>query len=228
MAASLWPVLYRLCELLPLKKQLEAAIRSDEALTAIRLRSQLNSMCAAVHIELSGWRPAIPPSTASTREVDTLIKVATERKRLESIMNSAKAYQHSAFVYLYRTIHGHPRGDTAVQHHAHLSLLHCEAAVRNGGPMGSLLWPLFVAACETSNPNHHELAERTFASINKRQGMKNIAQSWDIVQSIWQDAGTDVKIEVDGGLLRAGNGLGEHADVDGGIWQVRGNNVVLG
>ncbi|KAM7216879.1 Fungal specific transcription factor domain containing protein [Rhypophila decipiens] len=111
-----------------------------------------------------------------------------ERGRIHSILHNALAYRHSALVYLYRTIYAHRRSHQAVQTHAHLSLMHCVATVCHAGPMGALLWPLFVAACEAVSPEDRELAGRAFAATRKRQGMMNIERAWDIVQEVWRRA----------------------------------------
>lgn len=111
-----------------------------------------------------------------------------ERGRIHSILHNALAYRHSALVYLYRTIYAHRRSHTAVQTHAHLSLMHCVATVCHAGPMGALLWPLFVAACEAVSLEDRELAGRAFAATRKRQGMMNIERAWDIVQEVWRRA----------------------------------------
>ncbi|KAM7208522.1 Fungal specific transcription factor domain containing protein [Naviculisporaceae sp. PSN 640] len=113
-----------------------------------------------------------------------------ERGRIHSILHNALAYRHSALVYLYRTIYAHRRSHPAVQTHAHLSLMHCVATVCHAGPMGALLWPLFVAACEAVSPEDRELAKRAFTATRKRQGMMNIERAWDIVQEVWRRADT--------------------------------------
>ena len=107
-----------------------------------------------------------------------------ERGRIQSILNNALAYRHSAFVYLYRTIRDYPRSHPLVQRHAHLSLTHCIGTVSHEGPMSALLWPLFVAACEATSMVDRELARQTFVAIDKRQGMTNIERAWCIVQEV--------------------------------------------
>jgi hypothetical protein len=111
-----------------------------------------------------------------------------ERRRVHSILHNALAYRHSAFVYLYRTVHARGRSHALVQNHAHLALAHCVATVSHAGPMSALLWPLFVAACEAVGPDDRELAERAFDAIARRQGMMNIERAWDIVKEVWRRA----------------------------------------
>lgn len=109
-------------------------------------------------------------------------------KRLQSILHTALAYKHSALVYLYRTVHELERSHEAVQRHARASLRHCAGTVSAKGPMGALLWPLFVAACEAVAGEDRELARLTFAGVERRQGMMNIERAWEIVREVWRRA----------------------------------------
>ncbi len=117
-------------------------------------------------------------------------------RRLHSILHNALAYKHSALVYLYRTVHELERAHVDVQRHARAALHHCAGTVSAGGPMGALLWPLFVAACEAVADEDRALARQTFAGVEKGQGMMNIERAWEIVQEVWRradevDAGHD-------------------------------------
>lgn len=96
------------------------------------------------------------------------------------------AYRHSCFVYLYHTIYGHPRTHSSVQTHAHTALSHCLQTCSYAGPMGALLWPLFVASCEAVTEQDRQLASDAFKLVEKRQGMVNIKWAWDIVQEVWR------------------------------------------
>lgn len=111
-----------------------------------------------------------------------------EQARLLSALNNALAYRHSGLVYLYRTIHGHSRGYHLVQKHAHISLTHCVATVSYRGPMGALLWPLFVASCEAISESDRGMARTAFKAIERRQGMTNISRAWNLVQEVWRRA----------------------------------------
>lgn len=113
---------------------------------------------------------------------------ASTRNRLHSILHNALAYRHSALVYLYRTIHELEKSHMAVQKHSRAALRHCAATVTAGGPMGALLWPLFVAACEAVEDDDRQLATKTFLGVEKRQGMMNIERAWSIVQEVWRRA----------------------------------------
>lgn len=114
--------------------------------------------------------------------------------RLHSILHNALAYKHSALVYLYRTIHELERSHEAVQRHTRAAIRHCAGTVSAKGPMGALLWPLFVAACEATEEAERALARQTFLGVERRQGMMNIERAWEIVQEVWRRAD-----EVDGG-----------------------------
>lgn len=124
---------------------------------------------------------------------------SSTRNRLHSILHNALAYRHSALVYLYRTIHELDRSHSAVQKHSRAALRHCAATVTAGGPMGALLWPLFVAACEAVETEDRELARKTFLGVEKRQGMMNIERAWSIVEEVWRRADGELGEQGDDG-----------------------------
>lgn len=121
---------------------------------------------------------------------------------LQSILHNAMAYRHSAFVYLYRTIYEYQPSHKLVQEHAHKALRHCVETVSHKGPMGALLWPLFVAACEARSDEDQALARKAFAEIEMRQGMTNIEQAWRVVAEVWARS----KVENIGGVDGLQNG----------------------
>lgn len=178
MATTLWPIIHRLSNLVGVKDELDAATAEGQFSKCAVLRTELETTASAIQVALKQWQPILPP------EVNT----PSERARLQSILNNALAYRHSAFVYLYRTIYGHPRAHPLVQHHAHASLTHCIGTASGGGPMSALLWPLFVAACEAVVPEDRDLARQTFVAIDRVQGMTNIERAWCIVQEVWRRA----------------------------------------
>lgn len=124
-----------------------------------------------------------PPSSSSS--ASSLSSSKNELDGLQSILHNAMAYRHSASVYLYRTIYQYAPGSALVQRHTHRALRHCVATVSHGGPMGALLWPLFVAACEAQSGRDRELAGRAFREVELRQGMNNIEQAWSVVKEVW-------------------------------------------
>ncbi|KAL0470459.1 fungal-specific transcription factor domain-containing protein [Neurospora intermedia] len=212
MATTLWPIIHRLSSIVTLKSDLQAAIWSNASASKIAvLRTELEATTQAIEAALSRWQPQLPPGFAPDEEVDqeankTTSKVGSkhqndrskidvmfpftvaERSRLHSIWHNALAYRHSAFVYLYRSVHGYRRSHRAVQEHTHRSLLHCAATVKHEGPMGALLWPLFVAACEAVTEDDRGWAEQAFEKVKKRQGMRNIERAWEIVREVWKRA----------------------------------------
>ncbi len=214
MATTLWPAIHRLSTLLPLKMQLEAALGrssgsssgssnggSNISAEAAVLRTELLTSAEAVEATLQQWTPCLPPGCSLDKDDVTRVNVnveedgdgaaavaVAEKGRIHSIFNNALAYRHSALVYLYRSIYGWERSHELVQTHAHLSLTHCVATVSHEGPMGALLWPLFVAGCEATSDDDRELSRRAFAAVDKRQGMKNIERAWDIVREVWRRA----------------------------------------
>ena len=188
MATTLWPIMHRLSNLLSLKQELEKAARTGQGSNKVALlKTEFETTSHAIETALTQWQPCLPTNTC-VGDDGTIQGGGTDvsdRSRLQSILSNAMAYRHSAFVYLYRTIYGCGPGHGPVQKHAHAALHHCVETTTHGGPMGALLWPLFVAACEAMDPGDRALAERAFAEIEKRQGMTNIEQAWNVVREVW-------------------------------------------
>ena len=226
LATPLWPVIHKLSGLVVLKKQVEGASGRGDFSEAARLRDELDTACASVESVLTQWQPILPVDCDVNSRFEELSKTTQDKLRqLQSVSNTALAYRYSALVYLYRTIHDCSRDVEIVQHHTHASLVHCEATVRHGGPMGALLWPLFVASCEASSLDDRFLASKAFSGIGQRQGMTNINRSWQIVQEVWQHADSekfgDAPLSA-GGLSRRGKDLWRRVSEDMGITVVFG------
>ena len=202
MASTLWPILHKLSTLLTLKRELESASADADPARTTALQSEFETSAYGVDVALKKWKPNLPPQlyTVSNDESSSAYgddiydaegqSTASQRAHLQSGLNNALAYQHSAIVYLHRTIYGHSRRHALVQRHAHVALTHCVATVRNGGPMGALLWPLFVAACEAVTLGDRDLARQTFVVLGQRQGMLNIERAWFIIEEVWRRADT--------------------------------------
>ncbi|KAF3766190.1 hypothetical protein M406DRAFT_339458 [Cryphonectria parasitica EP155] len=204
MSTSLWPIIHRLSKLSSDKRDLETACKSKQPSSMIAvLKTEFETNSRAIERELETWQPTLPPGfspddppSPETEEKRHDTETA-ERSRLHSIFNNAMAYRHSCFVYLYHTIYGYPRTHPLVQSHGHTSLWHCLQTCSHAGPMGALLWPLFVASCEAVTERDRKLATDSFKLVEKRQGMLNIKWAWDIVQEVWRLA--DLMEEKDGG-----------------------------
>jgi Fungal specific transcription factor domain len=212
-STDLWPIIHRLSHLLSFKNQLEAAITAGRSNEATVLRTELENSSLAIELALTNWQPtlsSVPPDpfclekdmTNSNKESSN--QDPANDTRIQSILNNAEAYRHSAFVYLYRTIRSLPRPHTLAQKHVRLSLQACSNVVTlaekcQDGPMSALLWPIFVAACEAISDEDRELATEGFGGIEKRQGMNNIGRAWEIVREVWRrvDESEDGEGEVD-------------------------------
>ena len=194
--------MHRLSTLLPLKDKLKIAIATGESGKVAMVRAEFENTASVIEEALEDWQPEIPPDCALAKDPRGLPEdQAAERARMQSILNNALAYRHSAFVYLYRTIYNHSRSHHMVQQHAHTSLIHCVGTTNNAGPMGALLWPLFVAACEAVGLDDRDLAKRAFKAIDRRQGMTNIERAWTIIQEVWRRAD---ELELSGSMQNHG------------------------
>lgn len=202
------------------------------------LRTELQTTAEAIEGALGQWTPCLPPNFVSDNDDATKVikrepqdgtDAVAETGRIHSILNNALAYRHSALVYLYRTIYGYSRSSPSVQTQAHIALTHCVATVAHAGPMGALLWPLFVAACEAVSQDDRELARRAFDAVEKRQGMVNIGRAREIVQEVWRRA----DIAEAGEEQRGQSAYGQAEETQGGdLWrqvsQEMGVNIVFG
>jgi hypothetical protein len=198
-STDLWPIIHRLSHLLSFKRSLETAIAAGHTSEATVLRTELENTSQAIELALKNWKPTLtsiapcPESDEKDMPDELIAQDPVNDTRIQSILNNAEAYRHSAFVYLYRTIRSHPRHHPCVQKHAHLSLQACSNVVElaeqcHDGPMSALLWPLFVAACEAMMEDDRALAIDAFGGTERRQGMNNIMRAWEVVQEVWRRA----------------------------------------
>ncbi|KAH8197688.1 hypothetical protein TruAng_008147 [Truncatella angustata] len=187
MATTLWPILHRLSNLFSLKHELDV-VKSYQASKIAVLRTEFETTSRAIETALDRWQPSLPPKVILINgQLGTVDgQDMPERDLLHSIFYNAMAYRHSAFVYLYRTIYGYSPNHVLVQRHVHDSLVYCSQCVSFKGPMGALLWPLFVAACEAITEEDKALAERTFGEYDTHQGMTNIDNAWGVVREVWK------------------------------------------
>ncbi|KAI2601777.1 hypothetical protein GGR54DRAFT_54051 [Hypoxylon sp. NC1633] len=207
MATTLWPIMHRLSNLLSLKNDIERASCENQTSKSAVLRMEFETTSQAIESALAQWEPCLPPNVTVR---DGMLsnsggEKVLERQQLQSIFHNALAYRHSAFVYLYRTVYGYPARREVIQKHAHAALVHCVDTVTHRGPMGALLWPLFVAACEAATAEDRTLAQRAFVGIDQRQGMTNIGQAWNIIQEVWKrqdDMSGDIPEAQDSDLWR--------------------------
>ncbi|KAG8413483.1 hypothetical protein J3459_015366 [Metarhizium acridum] len=206
LATSLWPVIHRLSGLLALKNCIEESASRGDFSGIADLRARLGVECAAVESSLEEWRPMLPVERGpQTNLQQSTPNFGARMKQFQSIFNTALAYRHSALVYLHRTMYDSPRDDPTVQRYTSISLVHCEGTVRHEGPMGALLWPLFVASCEAVEPTDRYLARKAFRGIGQRQGMTNIDRAWEVVQEVWNRA-DEIGDHSPGAIITPGQG----------------------
>ncbi|PMB72023.1 hypothetical protein BM221_002122 [Beauveria bassiana] len=218
MATSLWPIVHRLSNLGALKDRVLDAASIGNSDRAAQLRAELDAEAAAIEAALVAWEPERLSSPDQDANTTTAVVTTTTTGPLRGIFSNARAYRHSSLVHLYRSIRGLRREDATVQRHMRASLACCVEAVESAGPMGALLWPLFVAACEARTEEDRALATRAFAGIDKHQGMANIEQSWQIVREVWRRADVaeaEAEAEAEGGEGGGAEDMGE-SRIEGG------------
>ncbi|RSM08813.1 hypothetical protein CEP52_004503 [Fusarium oligoseptatum] len=164
MSAPLWPTLHRIAQLLDLKMEFQAAKERKENSKAAVLREELRISADAIQYSLENWDPHLGVDLVDASEV----------LGGQSAIHSALSYRHSSLVYLFRTIHKYPGSHIQVQSHVRASLKHCNDALSAADPPGTLLWPLFVAACEAISVGDRILADKAFLTLSKRQDMGNL------------------------------------------------------
>lgn len=182
-ATSLWPTIYRLCRVHQMSTALQGMAASETSDDHFQtLEAELLHTGFEVEMELEAWRLPIVKDGSN----------ATEAKKpchTSSAVHTASAYRHSALVYLYRNVYKEIPRHITVQENVKASLAHCTATTVSEGPMGALLWPLFVASLEAQEGSQERTdAAAAFANLGKRQGMANIGRAWDVVQEVWRRA----------------------------------------
>ncbi|KAF1734035.1 hypothetical protein CRV24_005569 [Beauveria bassiana] len=222
MATSLWPIVHRLSNLGALKDRVLDAASIGNSDRAAQLRAELDAEAAAIEAALVAWEPERLSSPDHDANNTTALTTTTTTGPLRGIFSNARAYRHSSLVHLYRSIRGLRREDATVQRHMRASLACCVEAVESAGPMGALLWPLFVAACEARTEEERALATRAFAGIDKHQGMANIEQSWQIVREVWRradvaEAEAEAEGNEGGGAEDIGESIMEGGKISGGF-----------
>lgn len=171
--ASLWPILRRLSGLRSIKEQLHIATTEGRLSEITALRTELESNATTIQADIESWRP-VPPQFSP---------VVARDPQLRGILRNSLAYKQCALVYLHRSIYEYPQA--LVQTYVHQALLYCAEVAQGSGPLGAMLWPLFVAGCEAASPEDRDLTEKTFRKLKQAQGMMNIERAWLIVQKVW-------------------------------------------
>ncbi|KAI9849361.1 MAG: hypothetical protein M1838_000196 [Thelocarpon superellum] len=188
LVSDLWPIIHRLGHLQSLRQEIDRRERESPGRVE-SMRQELETQSATMELALHQWVPKLPGSLVAT---DT----SADDSRLQSILSNAEAYKQSAFVFLFRSVHGYPRKTPKVQHHAKLSLQACLRVIIFAGPMSALLWPLFTAGCEAVEDADRNGALTVFRHVENRQGMQNIVQACETMEAVWRrmDEG-DVDVE---------------------------------
>lgn len=188
LVADLWPIIHRLASLVDVKHNLDKAdqeqLQSPNPDTRSQgsnsqMRADFDNNTSSIELALQQWVPKLPAHVA------TLEKPADD-SRLQSIINNAEAHKQAAFVFLYRNLLSYPRSDAKVQAPCKQALQACLRVVIFSGPMVTLVWPLFTAACEAVEDVDRNVARTVFRHLETRQGMNNIVTAWEVCEEIWR------------------------------------------
>jgi hypothetical protein len=193
MTTELWPIIHELSNLANMCREVEAVELSGFRAAASALRSEANLKSDAIERVLKAWRP-LKRNGTTTSSLDFCTKQGTKiDNRIQSIICNAEAYRQAAFVYLHHNIKGLPRRSSTVQYHAKATLAACLRVVMYEGPMATILWPLFIGACEAVKEVDREIARTAFREAVSRQGMMNISQAWEVVEEVWRRADREAR-----------------------------------
>ena len=181
LVGDLWPLIHRLASLVELKRTLDkqeaASSSEDEKLR--NMRADFDTNTTHIELALQQWIPKVPPSVVT-------VENPADDSRLQSIMNNAEAHKQAAFVFLHRSLLSVPRSDQKVQTPTKQTLQACLRVVIFSGPMATLVWPLFTAACEAVEDVDRNVARTVFRHLETRQGMNNIVTAWEVCEEIWR------------------------------------------
>ena len=188
LVADLWPIIHRLACLVDVKRNLdkqEMSSPNGEDNKTNNMRADFETNTTSIELALRQWIPKIPPSVVT-------LENPADDSRLQSIMNNAEAHKQAAFVFLYRNLLSIPRSDQKVQTPTKQTLQACLRVVIFSGPMATLVWPLFTAACEAIEDVDRNVARTVFRHLETRQGMNNIVTAYEVCDEIWKrsDAGS--------------------------------------
>lgn len=181
LVGDLWPIIHRLASLVEVKRNLDKHEMSsppgDERMNDMRADFETNT--SSIELALQQWIPKIPASVVT-------LENPADDSRLQSIMNNAEAHKQASFVFLYRNLLSYPRTDQKVQTPTKQALQACLRVVIFSGPMATLVWPLFTAACEASEDVDRNVARTVFRHLESRQGMNNIVTAWEVCEEMWR------------------------------------------
>lgn len=191
--ADLWPIIHRLASLVEVKHNLDKAEQEQMSsphpdaarqTSTSNMRADFETQTSDIELALQQWIPKIPPTVVT-------LENQSDDSRLQSIMNNAEAHRQACFVFLYRNLLSLPRSDAKVHTPTKVTLQACLRVVIFSGPMATLVWPLFTAACEAVEDGDRNVARTVFRHLETRQGMNNIVTAWEVCEEIWRrsDAG---------------------------------------
>lgn len=186
MTTQLWPVMYSLARLDKMRKEANAVEVAGFYAAACALRAEMKIKGESVEQALKDWRPLKRNGTTiSSLQFCTENGAEVENHR-QSIVCNAEAYRQAALVHLYRRVNSQARCSSTVQYHTKATLAACLRVIMYEGPMSTLLWPLFIGACEARKDMDRQIAKMIFQELMGRQGFLNIKQAWEIVKEVWR------------------------------------------
>ncbi|KAK1700973.1 fungal-specific transcription factor domain-containing protein [Colletotrichum godetiae] len=188
MADDLWPTLYRLAELMAMKRELQAATATGQTSKFAVLRTEYQTAYKAIEGALESWSPTLPPGFSLVNRIVDGPESASEAElaNIRWITSTALAYRQSALVFLYSTVSEYPSSHGLVQKHTQAALWHCAASVSHGGSGLSILWPLFFSACHAICSRDRGLVRQAFTAFGSKKGVVDTEKPWAVVMDVWR------------------------------------------
>ena len=178
--ADLWPLIHRLASLVDVKRNLKKEeLASPGQEKTINMLKDFETSTSSMELALQQWIPKISPAVIA-------IENPADDSHLQSILSSAEAHKQAALVFLNRNLLSHPRNSSKVQTSTKQALQACLRVIVFSGPMATLVWPLFTAACEAIEDKDRDVARTIFKHVEARQGMNNIVTAWKVCEELWR------------------------------------------
>lgn len=107
---------------------------------------------------------------------------------------TAYAYKSAALIYLYQRMRELPSmagvSESVVPDEVRFVLDSIAKIPEDAHPDGILLFPLFMAGGETSDPEDIEMLRSRLRSIDKIRGFRNVLRAYEVLEEVWRARST--------------------------------------